>query len=86
MAQDDPVAKALAGAKDALANANKFTKSVTGNATDAFHQKAPPKLNIPQAKEPHEANYGMAQEARSTAAALKAKSDNVDQVADASKQ
>ena len=32
----DPVAEALAGAKQTLANANKFTQSVTGNATNAF--------------------------------------------------
>jgi hypothetical protein len=39
MATPNTVEGILAGAKDTLAKANKFTQSVTGNATDAFAPK-----------------------------------------------
>jgi hypothetical protein len=74
---NDPVADALAGAKDTLAKADKFTHSVTGDSTNAFAPKAAPKHidNVPAAKAVHpsasEAPYALAHD-------LKAKSDNVD--------
>lgn len=73
----------LAGAKKTLANANKFTNSVTGNATDAFAPKKPTAPKIPQSHK--DAPYSLASEARDTAAGLKSKSDNVNQYVEASK-
>jgi hypothetical protein len=67
------VESTLAAAKDTLAKANKFTNSVTGNATDAFAPKKPETPKIPQTPKTHkEAPYALARE-------LRAKSDNVDQ-------
>jgi hypothetical protein len=62
----------LAGAKDTLAKANKFTSSVTGNATDAFAPKKPEPPKVPQVHSHTDAPYALARELRS-------KSDNVDQ-------
>ena len=60
----------LAGAKKTLADANKFTQSVEGNATSAF---APKKPSVPKLPQSHsEAPYSLARE-------LRAKSANVDQ-------
>ena len=66
----------LQGAKDTLAKANKFTNSVTGNATNAFAPKKEPAPKVPQAHK--EAPYALARE-------LRAKSDNVDQYVNATK-
>lgn len=84
---DDPVAKALASAKEALASANKFTASATGGADNAFADKKPTPPHIPQAKPGHPSNagYGLASEARSAAEGIKAKQDNVQRYADADK-
>lgn len=51
------VESVLAGAKKTLADANKFTNSVTGNATDAFAPKEEPKhiSGVPSYKQAHEA-------------------------------
>jgi hypothetical protein len=70
------VESTLQGAKDTLAKANKFTNSVTGNATDAFAPKAPEKPKIPQTHQ--EAPYALARE-------LRAKRENVEQYAAAPK-
>ena len=75
---NDPVADALAGAKDALAKANKFTQSVVGNSTNAF---APPKApthieNVPSyhiARTARKANDAANQEAKSLGEGLKAR-------------
>jgi hypothetical protein len=75
---NDPVADALAGAKDTLAKANKFTHNVTGDSTNAFAPKAEPKhvSGVSASKPVHssasEAPYALAHD-------LKSKSDNVDQ-------
>jgi hypothetical protein len=66
----------LAGAKKTLADANKFTESVEGNPTSRFGPKKPDAPKIPQA---HDTPYSMARE-------LRAKTDNVKQYTDASKQ
>lgn len=78
---DDPVTKALASAKQALADANKFTASVTGGADNAFADKKPTPPHIPQAKSGHPASagYGLASEARSAAEGLKVKRENVEE-------
>jgi hypothetical protein len=65
----------LAGAKKTLANANKFTESVEGNATSHFGPKKPEAPKIPQA---HDTPYSLARE-------LRAKSDNVKEYTDANK-
>jgi hypothetical protein len=67
----------LAGAKKTLADANKFTESVEGNATSHFGPKKPEAPKIPQAHQ--DAPYSMARE-------LRAKSDNVKEYTDATKQ
>jgi hypothetical protein len=66
------VESTLQGAKDTLAKANKFTDSVTGNATNAFAPKKPETPKIPQTH--REAPYALARE-------LRAKQENVDQYA-----
>lgn len=66
----------LQGAKDTLAKANKFTDSVTGNATNAFAPKKPEPPKVPQAHK--DAPYALARE-------LRAKTDNVNQYVDATK-
>jgi hypothetical protein len=68
----------LQGAKDTLAKANKFTNSVTGNATDAFAPKKPEAPKVPQVHQHADAPYALARE-------LRAKSDNVDQYVAATK-
>lgn len=68
----------LAGAKKALANANKFTQSVEGNPTSSFAPKKIQSPHIPQVHEHSEAPYALAREAR-------AKSDNIDQYTKATK-
>jgi hypothetical protein len=80
MPQDDPVSKAVAGAKDALANATRFTQSVEGNPTSSFAPKKVPAPKIPQAK-PDKPSYGLVDEARSAAEGIKAKRENVEQYA-----
>jgi hypothetical protein len=52
-------AKALAGAKDALAKGSKFTQSVEGNSTSSFAPPAPPK------EVPGVSKYHVARTARS---------------------
>ena len=71
---NDPVADALAGAKDTLAKANKFTQSVVGNSTNAFAPHAMPAHigGIPATHEHAAAPYGLARE-------LRAKQVNVDE-------
>jgi len=64
----------LAGAKSALANANKFTQSVTGNATDAFAPKKPTAPKIPQTH--REAPYSLARQARETGEGVKNRMEN----------
>jgi hypothetical protein len=64
----------LAGAKNALANANKFTQSVTGNSTDAFAPKKPTAPKIPQSHK--EAPYSVAHQARETGEGIKARMEN----------
>lgn len=70
----------LAGAKKTLADANNFTHSVTGNATNAFASPAGPKhisgIKAAPAHEYSEAPYSLAHD-------LKAKADNVKQYTDA---
>lgn len=60
MAAGDHVANVLAGAKDTLARANKFTESVEGNPTSAFAPKKMAAPKIPQAHEYSHAPYHMA--------------------------
>jgi hypothetical protein len=78
----------LAGAKKTLANANKFTESVEGNPTSRFGPKKPDAPKIPQAHQ--DTPYSMARQARAdtaeTGQAIKAKSDNIKEYTDASKQ
>lgn len=81
---DDPVVKALASAKQVLADANKFTSSVTGGADNAFAPKEMSKPHIPQAH-PSNAGYDIAADARSAAEGLKAKRDNINQYVNAPK-
>lgn len=69
----------LQGAKDTLAKANKFTNSVTGNATNAFAPKKPEPPKVPQATKPHaDAPYALARE-------LRAKRENVEQYMNSTK-
>jgi hypothetical protein len=88
MAQDDPVKQALDSAKSTLAKATRFTESTTGNSTNAFAPKEPPKLHVPQAHASHpmNASYGLASDARETGAALDAKKANVQQYVDSTKK
>jgi len=62
----------LQGAKDTLAKANKFTHSVTGDATNAFAPKKPEAPKVPQVHQHADAPYALARE-------LRAKKENVDQ-------
>lgn len=85
---DDSVAKTLEGAKQTIANATNFTKSVTGDATNAFAPKKILAPHVPQAHaaaHPSNASYSLASEARSAAEGLKAKSDNVNQYVNSNK-
>lgn len=61
MPQDDPVGKALAGAKKALGEASRFTQSVEGNPTSHFAPPKPTAPKIPQAKQP---SYSLVDEAK----------------------
>ena len=75
---NDPVADALAGAKDTLANANKFTQSVVGNSTNAFAPHAMPAHigGVPSYHLPHairKASEAADQEAKSLGEGLKAR-------------
>ncbi len=82
------VSKAVEGAHRALANANAFTHSVTGDATNAFAPKKILAPHVPQAHaaaHPSNASYSLASEARSAGEGLKAKSDNVNQYVDSKK-
>jgi hypothetical protein len=71
------VENVLAGAKKTLENANKFTASVEGNPTSHFGPKKPTTPSIPQTHA--EPSYSLARE-------LRAKSDNVNEYTNASKQ
>jgi hypothetical protein len=82
------VSKAVEGAKHTLANANAFTHSVTGDATNAFAPKKILAPHVPQAHapaHPSNASYSLASEARNVGESLKAKSDNVNQYIDSNK-
>lgn len=72
---DDSVDKALAGAKDTLAKANKFTESVTGNATNAFapvhHEFAKASYAMPHKSRTADRD----QEAKSLGEGLKARTE-----------
>ena len=75
---NDPVADALAGAKDTLAKANKFTQSVTGNSTNAFAPHAMPSHigGVPSYHLAHtarKASEAADQEAKSLGEGLKAR-------------
>lgn len=79
MGAADSVQATLAGAKDTLAKAQKFTESAEGNPTSAFAPKKPEVPKIPQAKRPQDAPYSLA-------ASLKVRRENVEQYAKAPKQ
>ena len=70
------VENVLAGAKDTLAKAEKFTKSVEGSPTSSFAPKPIQKPKIPQSHEYSQAPYALARE-------LSAKRANVEQYAKA---
>lgn len=54
----------LAGAKEALGKAQKFTESVEGNPTSTFAPKKPEPPKVPQARPPKAPSYGLARQAR----------------------
>jgi len=77
----------LAGAKKTISNANNLTQSVEGNPTSHF---GPKKTDAPKVPQTHNTPYSLAREGRaasaSTANELAAKSDNVKEYMDATKQ
>jgi len=77
---NDPVADAVAGAKEALAKANRFTQSVVGNSTNAFapkvipsHIGGVPSYHLAHAARKASDEVNLNQEAKSLGEGLKAR-------------
>lgn len=76
MATPNTVEGVLAGAKDTLAKANRFTQSVTGNATNAFapkHEFADAPYKLARAPKP---KTGIEAEAKSAGEGIKARMES----------